>query len=243
MSELNTSSSYVKCEAGIKSHPFSPRRMESINSEEFRQDLLRCLHGVDSLIKPLLLQNIGLAEVKEELKLKLGRLIQDHIDLIIDTAALKHEKQTDLPPANLLDKSVKQEYFEEDIKDEASSELPPPQPSEVDILMGEYGIKTEPITDDSDDSLTLHNKRPRQQLLPSDEMIEPRPLGQKRAKIYGIAENERRPFEFDAPKKPKSFGIKQTFGMKPLRFSLKENGEEYMIGSEVSFFKLEQSSI
>ena len=87
------------------------------------------------------------------------------------------------------------------------------------------------------------NKRPRLQLLPSDEMIEPRPLGQKRAKIYGIAENERRPFEFDASKKPKSFGIKQTFGMKPLRFSLKENGEEYMIGSEVSFFKLEQSSI
>ena len=109
--------------------------------------------------------------------------------------------------------------------------------------MGEYGIKTEPIADDSDDSLTLHNKRPRQQLLPSDEMIEPRPLGQKRAKIYGIAENERRPFEFDASKTPKSFGIKQTFGMEPLRFSLKENGEEYMIGSEVSFFKLEQSSI
>ena len=217
--------------------------MDLINSEEFRQNLLRCLHGLDSLIKPLLLQNKSLAVVKEELKLKLGRLIQGHIDLIIDTAAQKHEKQTDLPPANLLDKSVKQEYFEEEIKDEASSELPPPQAFEVDILMGEYGIKTEPIADDSDDSLTLHNKRPRQQLLPSDEMIEPRPLGQKRAKIYGIAENKRRPFEFDASKKPKGFGIKQTFGMKPLRFSLKENGEEYMIGSEVSFFKLEQSSI
>ena len=50
--------------------------MESINSEEFRQDLLRCLHGVDSLIKPLLLHNIGLAEVKEELKLKLGKKIE-----------------------------------------------------------------------------------------------------------------------------------------------------------------------
>ena len=242
MSELNTSSSYVKCEAGTKSHPFSPRRMESINSEEFRQDLLRCLHGVDSLIKPLLLHNIGLAEVKEELKLKLGRLIQDHIDLIIDTAAQKHEKQTDLPPANLLDKSVKQEYFEEEIKDEASSELPPPQPSEVDILMGEYGIKTEPITDDSDDSLTLHNKRPHQRLLPSDETIEPRLFGQKRTKFDGNADKERL-FAFDACKKTKSYRVKQTFGTKPLEFSLKENGEEYMFGSEVSCFKHEESSI
>ena len=214
--------------------------MEYINSEKFRQELLRCLHGLDNQIRTLFLKNTGLAEVKEELKQKIGRLVQDHIHLTIDTAAKKHQKQTDLPPANLLEMSVKQEYFEEEIKNEASSELPPPQSSEVDILMGEYGIKTEPKAEDCDDSVTLLNNRPHQRLLPSDETIEPRLLGQKRAKFDGIAEKER-PFAFDACKKTKSYRVKQTFGTKPLEFSLKENGEEYMFGHEVSCFKHEES--
>ena len=178
--------------------------MESINSEEFRQELLRCLHGLDNQIRTLFLQNTGLAEVKEELKQKIGRLVQDHIHLTIDTAAKKHQNQTDLPP--------------------------------------EYGIKTEPKAEDCDDSVTLLNNRPHQRLLPSDETIVPRLLGQKRAKFDGIAEKER-PFAFDACKKTKSYRVKQTFGTKPLEFSLKESGEEYMFGHEVSCFKHEESSI
>ena len=183
--------------------------MEYINSEKFRQELLRCLHGLDNQIRTLFLQNTGLAEVKEELKQKIGRLVQDHIHLTIDTAAKKHQKQTEHPPANLLEMS---------------------------------GIKTEPKAVDCDDSVTLLNNRPHQRLLPSDETIVPRLLGQKRAKFDGIAEKER-PFAFDACKKTKSYGVKRTFGTKPLVFSLKENGEEYMLGCEVSCFKHEESSI
>ena len=61
--------------------------MERIHSEEFRQKLKKCLQSLDGQIRTLFLQNTGLAEVKEKLKQELGRIIQDHIDLTIDTAA------------------------------------------------------------------------------------------------------------------------------------------------------------
>ena len=97
------------------------QRMEWIDSKDFRQELLRCLQGLDSQINTLLLEITGLAEVKEELKQTIGRLIQDHINLTIDIAAEKYEKQRDLPPANILGKSLKHDNLDEDINDETSS--------------------------------------------------------------------------------------------------------------------------
>merc|ERR1711884_487999 len=125
------------------------------------------------------------------------------------------------------------------------------QPSEVDTLRDEYCIKTEEIAEESDDSLQLPiNKRPHQISLPLLDKHKPsnatimKEIAQKESAVKG-------PWRFDATEKSKTHDIEQLkklilpsdrfFRLKRLKsygtpqiFSLKENGEEYMFGSEVS---------
>ena len=242
------------------------------------------MQSLDGQIRTLFLQNTntGLAEVKEELKQELGRLIQDHINLVIDTAAqnlnittnvkkivisvsspyilhqppvetldeLPSEKQTELPPATIAE--IASQQISTPSSPEISFQYPPTQPSDVDILKGEYGIKTEEIAEESDDSLQLPNKRPHPISLPlldkpSNATIM-KEIAQKESAVKG-------PWRFDATETSKTHDIKQLkklilpsdrfFRLKRIKrsygtpqiFSLKENGEEYMLGSEVSCFK------
>ena len=210
--------------------------MERIHSEEFRQKLKKGLQSLDGQIRTLFLQNTGLAEVKEELKQELGRLLQDHLDLVIDTAAqnlnittnvkkivisvsspyilhqppvetldeFPSEKQTELPPATIAE--IASQQISTPSSPEISFDYPPTQPSDVDILKGEYGIKTEEIAEESDDSLQLPNKRPHPILLPlldkpSNATIM-KEIAQKESAVKG-------PWRFDATEKSKTHDIMQ----------------------------------
>ena len=253
--------------------------METIHSEEFRQKLKKCLQSLDGQIRTLFLQNTGLAEVKEKLKQELGRLIQDHINLKIDTAAqnlnitrnikkivisvsspyilhqppvetldeFPSEKQTELPPATIAE--IASQQISTPSSPEISFDYRPTQPSEVDRLRDEYGIKTEEIAEGSDDSFQLPNKRSFPISLPLlDKPLNANEIAQKESAVKG-------PWRFDAIEQSKPHDIKQLkklilpsdrfFRLKRIKrsygtpqiFSLKENGEEYMLGSEVSCFK------
>ena len=207
--------------------------METIHSEEFRQKLKKCLQSLDGQIRTLFLQNTGLAEVKEKLKQELGRLIQDHINLKIDTAAqnlnitrnikkivisvsspyilhqppvetldeLPSEKQTELPPATIAE--IASQQISTPSSPEISFDYRPTQPSEVDRLRDEYGIKTEEIAEGSDNSFQLPNKRSFPISLPLlDKPLNANEIAQKESAVKG-------PWIFDAIEQSKPHDIKQ----------------------------------